>query len=178
MKSTVKEITYSRRVNLGNYEHQDTSATVVPAEGQDPFECLAEVQALVNGEKIEKQEAATETPKKAKKSKAPEEKVQEPVVEKDPEPEVSEPVAEEKEEVKETPKKKLKVKLTPYDRSNQLHKTFFGEILDSKFPNWKVDKDLKAKAVKASSDLSGQDMLDAEGIIVPEFKEKVYKAMQ
>lgn len=176
MKSTVKEITYARRINLGNYEHSETSATAIPAEGQDPKECLAELKALVEGTETVESPKQLELPEVKEETPAPKPKKTKKVEEVKEEEVASEEVQEETK--KETKKKVVKKQVfTPYDRSNQLHKTFFGEILDSKYPDWKVNKDVKAKAVQVSMDLNGQDMLDAEGIVIEEFKAKVEKAM-
>jgi hypothetical protein len=91
-----------------------------------------------------------------------------------------EEVKENKEEVEATPAKETKAtkakaalaksKNTPYDRTLDTHKKLLSSFLDNDFPEWKQPKNL-AKAGKASTELAGTDYLDAEGIIIPQFKE-------
>lgn len=72
------------------------------------------------------------------------------------------------------PKKKLKVKLTPYDRTLEIHKKLFQTALNELVPNWKENP---AKAKDASISLEGAEFLDLEGSVVDSFKEKLLAEM-
>lgn len=86
----------------------------------------------------------------------------------------------EAEMVEETPVKKaktprkVKVKMTPYDRSSELHKKLFSSTLDVLLPDWKKDA-IKAKT--ASMFLEKSDFLNEDGIVLDSFKDALLKVM-
>jgi len=86
----------------------------------------------------------------------------------------------ETEMVEETPVKKakaprkVKVKMTPYDRSSELHKKLFSSTLDVLLPDWKKDA-IKAKT--ASMFLEKSDFLNEDGIVLDSFKSALLKVM-
>lgn len=73
--------------------------------------------------------------------------------------------------------KSFKKKPQVYDRANEAHKEIFSAALRDINANWSKDKKLKAKGVKASADLDGDDFLDAEGDVLPAFLTALKKAM-
>ncbi len=73
--------------------------------------------------------------------------------------------------------KKFKVKAQVYQRGNDAHKEIFSGILKEVAPNWKKDDKSKAKAKTASTELEGEDFLDAEGEVLATFKQSVKKFM-
>jgi hypothetical protein len=86
----------------------------------------------------------------------------------------------ETEMIEETPVKKakaprkVKVKMTPYDRSSELHKKLFSSTLDVLLPDWKKDA-IKAKT--ASMFLEKSDFLNEDGIVLDSFKDALLKVM-
>jgi 23S rRNA G2069 N7-methylase RlmK/C1962 C5-methylase RlmI len=82
--------------------------------------------------------------------------------------------------VEETPVKKaktprkVKVKMTPYDRSSELHKKLFSSTLDVLLPDWKKDA-IKAKT--ASMFLEKSDFLNEDGVVLDSFKDALLKVM-
>lgn len=86
----------------------------------------------------------------------------------------------EAEMVEETPVKKaktprkVKVKMTPYDRSSELHKKLFSSTLDVLLPDWKKDA-IKAKT--ASMFLEKSDFLNEDGVVLDSFKDALLKVM-
>lgn len=70
--------------------------------------------------------------------------------------------------------RKVKVKMTPYDRSSELHKKLFSSTLDVLLPDWKKDP-IKAKT--ASMFLEKSDFLNEDGIVLDSFKEALLKVM-
>jgi len=166
----IAEISYMKRTNLGNYEHEEITATVVLDEGDDAEQSLVDLKAFVAGEKKETPAPKTVAPKKSKAIEKEEEIEEiEEVVEEDEEEEVKP-----KAKAKTTPApKKKKSKATPYDREEELHKTIFGDCLTEINKKWRTDKKLKLKAQAASRVLNGADFLDADGEVLESFKESL-----
>lgn len=184
--SKITELKYTYRKNLGNYEHEETTVGGILEDDSNPVAFLNDLKALAQGQmnvplaeiKTEVAESKSEPvqePKAEKKSKAKKE-----TTAKEPEQmelaEVAPAVetAEEKPEPAKKSKAVSKSKTAKYDRSNDLHKKFFGEILDTHFEGW---KDNSAKAKEVSRKLEGADMLSSEGLVLEEFEKLVIKEM-
>ena len=74
--------------------------------------------------------------------------------------------------------KKFKAKPQVYSRSIEQHKELFSGVLRSVMPDWKKSEKTKALAKEASAAMDGEDFLDAEGNVVPEFEAQVKKLMK
>lgn len=74
--------------------------------------------------------------------------------------------------------KKFNKKPQAYSRENKAHKDIFASILREVAPKWKDTPKSTAKGRKASTDLEGEDFLDAEGEVLPSFRLSVKKAMK
>lgn len=178
------EVTIMRRKNLGNYEHEEVSLTAVIEESDNAAECIASVkQEVLHALGLSVDPVPTTKPvepavpqaaKKTPAKKAPAKKVEEvkpepaPVVE-EVKPEPAKPVE------KKAPAKKKAVKMVPYNRDEQSHKTEFAKVLVSINPNWQAECAQLAKA--ASVALNGTDMLDENGKVLGSFVEQVKAAI-
>jgi hypothetical protein len=185
----VTELVYGYTKNMGNYESEKIEVRTQLDENEKPLEVLSEMKEFVkNGtdfspktEKLAEEKAvenktekplepqvSDEKPKAPKKTKAKKTTEEEAPAEEKAEEEAKAPAKEEEKT------KKFREKSTPYDRTNELHKKFFGQILDGLVPGWRQDKgEKKAKCVKISQELNGQAFLDSEGLVLPEFKAKM-----
>lgn len=171
------EIRYTYKFNKGNYESEEISASAA-VEQEAPEEVISILKALVHGEskpvtmtaapKVA-EIAPSPAPAKPKKTAAP--KVEAPV-------EVPVEAVVEAPAVKAAPapakKSRIVKKVEVYSRSNDLHKKLIGEILDLEYPKWRTNP---TKAKEASVKLEGVDFLDAEGLILPSFKESFKEMM-
>ncbi len=83
-----------------------------------------------------------------------------------------------KEEKSEKGKKSFRAKPQHYDRSIEAHKDIFKVSLESVAPDWKKNEESKRKAKKASENLEGDEFLDENGEVVPEFITKIRKLMK
>lgn len=187
----VTEVTYTKRFNTGKYEHEEYTVTASIDEDDDAKESIAELKQLVvqghggeidvdqDKDEAEEEESEEQESKKSRGSKAKPKDEDESEEEESEEEEPSEEEAEEEEEKpKAAAKKKFRSKDAAYDRQDPLHKKLVGEILDSKFKGWnKKGSDLAKKAGKASQELDGEDFLDNDGEVVPEFRSKLLKLM-
>lgn len=167
----VTEVKYARKKNLGNYESEDVSISVVPREGQTIQECLEAIKHYVLD--------ALDLAPRASNAR---EKASEPM-------ETEGDATEEAEEPKKTTKKKAskkasskkvskkapakKIKLVPYDRAIESHKDQFADLLDIHFNGWDGDDDLADKCLAASTSLEGEGMFDKDGNISDEFVGKL-----
>ncbi len=178
MKAT--EIKYTKRVNLGNYEHEEVGITAVLDEDDCAVKGIAELKELVaKAIAGEPPPAATETkPAKTGKPTKTEKKAPAPAAEEEEE------TIEEKEEETETPppakpaKGGFKKKGSVYSRTNDTHKAIVADKLTELYPKWKKDAASIAKAKKLSKDLDGTDMLDSEGELLPAFVASLKKGMK
>ena len=174
----VAHISFEKKWNLGDYNHEMIGALGLVEENEDPSAALKDLIVFVRtrGEespsatsKVEpksepKQETTKETKaeKKTKKSAATKEEAQ------DGEKESSQEQAGEKSsESENTEKKKVKGKATQYNPEEPVHKKLLGEILDKSAPNWKQNTPPYKEAAHL---MKGEDFLDAEGIVLETFK--------
>lgn len=175
-------LNYMKRFNNGNWEHEEISVGIMVEDGESASEVLKQAMSFV----LTKGEtdlpltmiSGTPEPKAAPAKKAA--KVKEEVVKAEPKVEAAkeevakaEPKVEPKadstpEPAKEVEKKATRVKETPYDRANELHKKLVAEFLDTAHKGWKSNA---AKAVAVSTKMAGKPFLNSEGSIIKEFKE-------
>lgn len=193
----ITEIKYGYTFNKGDYSSERIDATAQLDGDESPSEAMTNLKAYVHyntdpkvestpkkevpenktvdsGE-VQKTEAK---PRKATKVKSTAEAIADPT----PAPAVPvepkvEPTTEAQAETTavsaEAPGKKRKVKGSPYDRMNDIHKKLVGQVFDSFLPTWRTDAAVKSKAVAISQKLVGEDFLDAEGTVLDTFKAKV-----
>lgn len=191
----ITEIYYLERLNLGNYQHSELSATAILADGENATLAIEQLKKAVHeglngiianvgkgiqdadsniGKDISSGKVDAEislppkssgTPKTDKKPRK--EKVEEPKSE--VEAANIPPVI--PEVVKEEKPKASKV--VKYDSNVPEHKSLFGGFLQKKYDTkWKTVA--PAEEIKAfTSSLNGQDFLDDKGQIVPSFVEQV-----
>jgi len=176
----IVQVTFEKKWNLGDYNSELINAVAVIDEGENPSAVLKELIAYVKtkGETeiqgvAQTQPTTTET-KKEKVDKPKKEKVEKTSTENKEEAQDGKEKSEkqsqaseksEQSEVKET--KKVKGKATPYDPDASLHKKLLGEILDKAAPGWKTNT---APYKEASQAMRGKDFLDAEGLVLENFK--------
>lgn len=164
----IVELKYTQRINLGNYEHAELTATAVIEEGESSFSCVQGLKIFV--------EAALKGELKDETEPSPKKEVED--------------IPEIKEEVKEEPKKKAKKKAVKkkapakkkknvaYDRANDAHKDEFASVLSEVAPHWKDTIESKTKAKHLSLELVGEDMFSGEdGSVLESFKELVVEGM-
>ena len=192
----ITEATYMRRKNIGNYEHIEASLCGVPDDGQDGLEILKElketVDTFLNSEKAgdrsdlnqktkENKDASKKESSKKSKEESSKEEVVEEVIEEDTESEETEAEEEDTEaEEDETPAKPAKPKksgkVTTYDRSSALHQKLIGEYLDENLPGWEKKYGKFAKSV--SNRMQGQEFMDTDGELIPEFGKTFLKKLK
>lgn len=150
----VTEVRIDATFNKGNYESEKVGFTSLVDEGEDFRLVLKELRDFIYG-KTEEVKASFEK------------EILQKIVE----------VPTEEEVVQEKPKKekKVKEKFETYDRASNVHKKLFSQILDKCYPEWESQKD---KAAAASRMMVGENFLDKEGQILPQFSEKVKKLME
>ena len=162
----INAIEYLRRVNKGNYEHEELKASAAIEDNEDKYSCFKSLKEFVEeclGLKENKEQLPLPIQKEAEVVK--EELVVEEVKKK----------KERKSEVEKKSVKKIN-KATQYDRTLQTHKSLIGALLDTKYPKWKKG-DLINKATQASQVLNGEDFLDENGDMLESFKAKFCEFM-
>lgn len=180
MYEKISELGYLRRVNKGNFEHEEYSVKVVPTEGMTIAQCFnllkSEVDSAASGvdtipHKEEVLNGKEETGSKASSKKASlrDTKEKEVVVEPSEDKEDSK-IEDSPKETQKASSKKKKSKNSPYDKTNDLHRNILKSFLNSEVSDWKKSPE---DAKHASSDLNGVDFLDESGTMLNSFKEKV-----
>lgn len=192
-KSKIMIVSYGKRFNLGNYEHEEIQITGAVDEDSDAISAIAEMKEIVHAAQsgdqsavakvevkdspaVEEEAAPVKATRKSKKS-AP------PVVEEEEEEQQQEETEdyeiegeEEEEEAPAKPAKKFKSKATAYNRKDDMHKTIVGKMLTKAFPDWK--KKLLKNAQEASKKMEGKDFLDNEGNVLATFEKEFKKMMR
>lgn len=193
-------LTFEKRWNLGDYNHENLIATAGVEENENPSTALKNLIAFVRTKGVEEVEAApitsspspkvqevkdkkeaketkTKTETKETKVKVEEKKVEETGKETSNGEEKSEESSQVKSEEKKSEKEKIvkKNKGVPYDPDNNQHKKLVGEFLDKASPSWRANT-APAKAV--SQTLRGDEFQDAEGLIMEEFKTKFLEELK
>jgi hypothetical protein len=186
----VTEVSYVKRFNDGNYEHTEIGLTAqVDGSKENVSECVSSLKDIVYSsrgeaevkasepEVAEEEEVADEEvevkeekPKRGRKAK-----VEEP---EEPEEEEVEEAEEEPEEEEEKPKaKKFRSKAATYDRTNEVHREIFADLIKGIDPKWNATDVKKARAKKVSQLMNGEEFLDAEGEVLASFTKETKKAL-
>ncbi len=166
----ITEVKYAKKFNLGNYESEEFALTAVVEEKDNHLETLQslknDVHSAYSGDSKSAEDTETEEPDDTETEETESE---------DTESEESEEKT--KPKAKSKKPKKFKSKAQAYDRANETHKEIFSSLLKSVAPDWKKTPESKVKAKIVSEKLEGEDFLDADGEVLPEFKASVKKAM-
>jgi hypothetical protein len=174
----IETIYFLERVNKGNFEHMELSATAKVDEGEDAVTAMVALKNLIH---------VALTNKVAEMKLPVEPKVETPVVvaevkeEKPKQTRTRKPKEEAKiedtkvevvEEVKETPKKEKKSSYTPYGQEN---KAVLQAYLTKKYAEaWKNCKP-RNEIIDFTGKLQGKDFLDDKGNIIPSFLELIHE---
>jgi hypothetical protein len=178
----IETIYVLERMNKGNYEHIEMSATAKIEEGEDALTSMFTLKTLVNAalvgklEEIKAEKVPTQSPvtydeethtnlpveevkeKKEKKAKTTKKVVEEV------------PVQAEVPLVEEKPKKGIVL----YDSNVKEHKSLFGGYLTKKYQDaWKTAKPA-AEIKEFTSSLNGKEFIDSEGKFVSSFLDQVH----
>lgn len=180
----METVKYLRRINLGNYEHEEAEVTSVINEGETIEQAIARVKVKVNNAlrgivEEEKKEiiAANVVIQEAQEVPAViEEEIAPPPVPEEAKPKAKRtraPKAKEEAKVveakvEEAPKgnepvapAKAKVgSVTPYDRNKENHKALFVELVTDIMPDWRATDATKSLVKQLSLDMEGHPMLD------------------
>lgn len=191
----INEIKYMRRFNLGNYEHEEIALAAALDDNESPGEAFSQLKNTVHmlaiGQEVAAEEipvappAPKEKPVKGKKAKVvePEPEEIEEEEEVDDEELADEEIQEEEEEAEEAPtpskgKKTFKKKPQTYSRASEQHKEILSKTLREVAPDWQKSQEGKQKAKSCSIKMEGEEFLDENGEVLPEFKIKVKKHMK
>jgi len=180
----VTNVRYSKTVQVQQYEPETIEAVATLDEGESLEQAVGEIRKRVNGlfngkagtteSKVTPNKTASERDKPSIKSEdnnsdAPS----------NPSNGGNKTKAPSKTTKKATGKTKpAKKKTIPYDREVGAHKKAFAQLLHDNYPDWKIDSELGASAKQASLDLVGEDFMDAEGNILPNFAQAVREYME
>lgn len=184
----VTEIKYQRTVRTGEYENEIIGATATPTEGVDIHEEFAELKALVNSQVSTTQGATATAPapkknKKAAKQTPAQEETATQESEEDTFTDGDDGAAEAQEAAPAEPKKKktFKSKAAAYDREVNEHRSILATFLDTKIKKevWRAkDSSMNKRVLKAAATMAGEQFLDKEGNILPEFGEELLKRIK
>jgi DNA-binding protein H-NS len=158
----VKLVSYLKRKNLGNYEHEQIRLVAELEKGDTVSETISFLKEEAEkhlGQSVETVNSDFET-KKAHTTESPKSEM---VAEQD--------VAKPKKASKKSPKNKN----VPYSRDITLHTDLVKGLFTKHFPNWR--KDLLVQAKQASIDLVGTDLLDEEGNVLESFEKILVEKM-
>ena len=203
MKAT--EVKYSKRFNLGDYQHEEFSITLGMDESHNAGDALKAAKDAVHAAQsgqvdvepkaeslpekkskkpkseiapgVKKPKSAPKAEKEEEEDEEDKEEVEEGYAEKDENDDEGEGEEEDSEEVEKKPKARGgKSKSASYDRSNDLHKSLVGKMLTHYFPEWRTK--LKETAIQASKKMQGQEFLNATGSIIKTFEDDFMKLMK
>ena len=164
--SNVTTVRYLRRVNLGDYQHEEMEASVA-VEG-DLMEGMDDVRNKVNAILgVNKPDNNVAFSKEALKEEKPKEE----------KPKKEAPKKEKKAKEEKPKKEKKAPKTVPYNREEKSHRDEFASILSDRCSGWKDSDDSKAKAKELSVSLNGEPMFDAKGEILGSFADKIVEEM-
>ena len=169
----VTQIVYSKTIQENQYEPEILEATATIEEGEDFEEAAVKLRDQVRSVLGIGKAKAAPVKKEEKKDEEP------PEVPSESSEEVEKPRATNSKKAKTTKKTTRRKKPVKYDREVKDHKTKLGELLTEHFPDWKKSDEMKRLAKEASTDLEGEDFIDAaSGEIVESFIKKLVKAME
>ena len=186
----IQEVKYTKRFNIGDYQHEEYTVTANAEEGATKaFAALKEAVAKAHaGDVVEKakvsragkakeaKEEETEEVEEAPKAvKAKAVKTAAKVVEPEEEEETEEAEEEETEEAPKAVKgKAVKKKGSEYNRNLDLHKKLFVEVLNDNLGDGWVKKNA-GRAKTVSIKMEGKSFMDADGEVVAEFIKEAIK---
>lgn len=169
------DVSYTRRRNLGNYEHEELTISVAVGENEKDtpaviqnlkFQVLSELGIDCETPVGAIAEVTDEGNVKTKEGKTVD-------------PSTSKEVKEEKKVTKKVTKKAApKAKNSPYDRSIEAHRQKFAEVVEKSYPGWKKDAAIKAAAKLASETLNGVDLFSGQGKVLASFNTKMKELME
>lgn len=166
----VTTIKFSKTVQVNQYEPETLEVTATLDEGENFEKCAADLRSRVTGvlggkagvSTAKSTDAGSGAGKKDVEKKAPKNTKK------------SSGAGAEKKTTKATKSRKKSV---AYNREIKAHQTELGKLLHEVSPEWKQDDALKKAAKQASIDLTGEDFMDGEGVILDSFREAVSNAM-
>ena len=195
----IKEVKYTKRFNIGDYQHEEYSISAdLAAESEDgavaAFADLKDIVAKAHSgdqsaktkvsragkakeakeEETEEEAEEEEAPKAAKGKAAKSKKVEEPEEAEEEEEEETEEEAEEEEAPKAVKGKAVKKKGSTYNRNLDLHKKLFVEVLNDNLGYGWVKKNA-GRAKTVSIKMEGKNFLDADGEVLAEFVKETLK---
>lgn len=189
----ISEAKYTRKVNLGNYESDELSLTMVIGENDDTQEAISLLKkTVIAGLKLEvsdkdivkaQKTIEKEVAKEEEKVEAPKEEAKPKAVSKGKKTSSSTTKAKkddaETKEVKDKFEGKAPKATIKYDRNIKEHTVALAQMLNTDYPNWKKDEDLKSRASQFSKeDAIGIPFKAADGSIVESFQQALKTAME
>ena len=164
----ITNITVSKTIQTAQYEPETVEAQAVLEEGDNFEKCAKQLRDQISSVLGRSNGSTTTTTtdtgagKKETKKEAPKD--------------TKKPSGAGK---KEAPKKapKSRKKNVPYNREVKAHQKELGQILHEVCPDWKGSDETKKLAKDASTNLTGEDFMDGEGVILDSFIEAVREAM-
>lgn len=183
----IETITFTERLNTGNYNHLELTATAKVEENETPMTAMLALKTLVHTALVTKSEEASDLKDEVEKLhkinetlrtqlgeatipdsvKPAEEVVEKKTRTRTKKTEVKEVAPEVEEETKvEEVKSDLPLPLTTYNREIEAHRQMLSSYLTTHFPSWKTKEGVK----EFSASLVGKEFLDAHGIVVPSFE--------
>lgn len=159
----ITELKYMERINLGNFEHSELSATAIITEDENVNTAILALKTFVKNGLVSRSEAPVVEQKQ---------EIKEVVVEKKKEEKVAEAPKVEAEVVKKEKKpKKEKATYAVYNPENQTHKEILRNFLDKKYQSaWKVCAP-KEEIQSFTATLKGLEFIDDSGLMAPSFIE-------
>ena len=164
------DVSYTRRRNLGNYEHEELTISVVIGEDeQHPGLAISELKERVLTElgcevPVESIEKVTDEGNVETKSG------------KTVDPSTSKEVEKKKTTKKKAPAKKAKN--VKYDRSIEAHRQKFAEVVEKSYPGWKKDKEVAGAAKETSAEMNGVELFSPQGKVLAAFNKKMKELME
>jgi hypothetical protein len=161
----VTEVKYTRRFNMGNYEHEEVTATAVIDDETTTVDAIQRLKSEVVSAIIGKLPPPELPPVRG---------VTPPVKEvvKEPAPKVKETPKKEPKAKKETPKSGPKPTVK-YDRDIEEHKEELGNIFEELHPGWNKDKEVLKRCASISREMVGEYIFAEDGEVLDSFKESV-----
>ena len=176
----ITEIKYTKRFNIGDYQHEEYGVTYSVGEGESPEKSMMNMKNFIQdsfGNKLGSSEPVN-TPEPKKKAPAKKSKVVADDAPADKEVETEKEFKKETSEHKEPKKKRNQKKNVVYNRDLAEHKTEMASILNRDFPEWKATPESKAAAKALSGKLEGTPFLDGKtGAVLPEFVTAIAEGM-
>ena len=181
----INEIKYTKRFNVGNYEHEEYSVAYSVSENESPEASMMKMKNFIQDSFTNTlgKSAAVNTPSPAPKKEKPASKTKSVKVADDApadkEVDTEKEFKKETSEPKEPKKKRNQKKNVVYNRDLAEHKTEMASILNRDFPEWKATPESKAAAKALSGKLEGTPFLDGKtAAVLPEFVAAIADGMK